>query len=523
MKAFGRISVAVLLVGAFAAGILSATVGANWLDAGERVGTSTTAGPLAASSTPSHVADAAGPITPPSIADFEASFIAIAESVNPSVVQIRSSRVVERQSPFDGTPFQEFFNQRPNGEDGQNEQLRSEALGSGAIISKDGYIITNHHVVNGADDLEVQLFNGDFYDAKIVGSDPESDLAVIRIEADDLDYLRFGNVDEIHVGQWVMAFGSPLSEDLGNTVTSGIVSALGRTSGNLSNLNLFASFIQTDAAINPGNSGGPLVDLRGKVIGINSAIYSRSGGSQGIGFAIPVDVVESVSSQLIESGEVERGALGLNFLPISRSLAEVLDVSRGAAQVTGVMDGSPAEKAGLKIGDVVTGVNGIRLRDPNELRTTVGNLPPGAKVKLDITRDDQQSTVTVELGRRSDIVANATGQQGNTAPEGGVADPVDDLGVSIRTLTPAAASRSGFEPTQKGVVLSRVEQNSLAYREGELRDGDLITQANRKDVASEEDFRKIYADIQSGDSFIVRVLRVQNDQITTFFTALSKP
>ncbi len=511
MSAFGRTSIAVLLVGAFIAGILSATVGANWLEAGDRVGSTASATEAVAASEPAD---------PPSVLDFEASFISIAESVNPAVVQIRSERVVTRPNPFENTPFGDFFNQNPNG--GQGNEFRSQALGSGVIVREDGYIVTNDHVIRNADDLEVQLFDGEFYEAELVGSDRDSDLAVIRIKADNLPHLPFGNIENVRVGQWVMAFGSPLSEDLGNTVTSGIVSALGRTSESMNNLNLFAQFIQTDAAINPGNSGGPLVDLRGRLIGINSAIYSRTGGNQGIGFAIPVDEVENVVGQLIEDGRVERGALGLNFAPISTTLADVLEVSRGAAQVTIVLPDSPADKAGVKVGDVIVAVNGRRLRDPNALRTMVGNMPPGARVKLDIRRDDDEKSVTVELGRRADIIPDNT-EGGEVAPSEGGADPVADLGITLRDLSPELATRSGFDGSQKGAIVAAVEAESLAFRDGDVRQGDLITEANRKPVENERDFRRIYADIDSGDSFIVRILRVQNGQVTTYFTALTKP
>lgn len=510
MSAFGRTSIAVLLVGAFLAGILSATVGANWFDAGDRVGTAAVAADRPVSE---------APLAAPTLLDFETSFISIAETVNPAVVQIRSERVVSRPNPFENTPFRDFFNQNP---DNPDNEFRSQALGSGVIVRADGYIVTNDHVIRNADDLEIQMFDGEFYEAEVVGSDRDSDLAVIRIKADNLPYLRYGQIDDVKVGQWVMAFGSPLSQDLGNTVTSGIVSALGRTSGNLSNLNLFAQFIQTDAAINPGNSGGPLVDLRGRLIGINSAIYSRTGGNQGIGFAIPVDVVENVVEQLIDVGEVERGALGLNFDAISQSLAETLDISRGAAQVTVVLPDSPAERAGIEVGDVVVAVNGRSLRDSNELRTLVGNLPPGARVKLDVMREDDRRSITVELGRRSEIiVANAANQPDAMGNPGD--GSFEELGVTVRDLTADLAEQGGFPREQRGVLVTAVDAQSLAYREAELREGDVITDADRQGVENARDFRRIYADIDSGDSFIVRVLRIQNGQVATYFTALTKP
>ncbi len=514
IRAFRRVSVTVLLVGAFLAGILSATVGANWMGVGDRIASSVEARvPVPAP------ARAPAPAVPASVLDFEAAFISVAESVNPAVVQIRSARVVTRQNPLGGSPFRDFFSD-PRGQEG--DQRLSQALGSGVIIRDDGFIVTNHHVVRGADELEVQLFDGRFFDAEVVGFDADSDLAVIRVEAEGLLALAFGTTEQVHVGQWVMAFGSPLSQDLGNTVTSGIISALGRTSTSLSSLNLFAQFIQTDAAINPGNSGGPLVSLRGHLIGINSAIYSRSGGSQGIGFAIPADVVESVVSQLIEEGHVERGALGLNFAAISPALAKLYDVSRGSAQITVIIDDSPAQKAGIRVGDVITAVNGHALRDSNELRTRVGSLAPGETVELEMVRDDEVLTATVVLGRRDDIIAT-NAARGESPDAETKLDPVADLGISLQNLTPALSNRAGFARNQRGALVSEVEVQSEAYRTGELRSGDLITEADRRPIESEADFFSMYKELGSGDSFIVRVLRVRGDQVTTFFTALTKP
>jgi serine protease Do len=510
-RAVRRTSITILLTGAFLAGILSATVGANWIGSGEHA-----ASPARASA----VSRPPTALPPSAVLDFESVFISAAESVNPAVVQIRSDRVVTRQNPLEGTPFRDFFKDQG----GQNgNQFRTEALGSGVIIRENGFIVTNNHVIRDADELEVQLFDGEFYDAEVVGFDADSDLAVIRIDAEGLPALQFGSIDDVRIGQWVMAFGSPLSEDLGNTVTSGIVSALGRTSTNLSSLNLFAQFIQTDAAINPGNSGGPLVDLRGNLIGINSAIFSRSGGSQGIGFAIPADVVQSVTEQLIEEGHVERGALGLNFAPISPALAQLYEVSRGAAQITVVLEDSPAQKAGIRVGDVVVAVNGHTLRDANELRTRVGNLSPGARVELDMVREDHEQTATVTLGRRTDIIDANAGASRESLPSQDETDPVADLGISLRNLTPALARTAGFSANQQGALITEVSVESDAYRTGELRRGDLITEADRVEVASEKDFRSVYGRIPSGDSFIVRVLRVENGAVTTFFTALTKP
>jgi len=336
MSATRKTSLSILVVVAFTAGILSATVGGNWFGAGDRVGTQA----RAAQATPDVV-------TPdPMAMAFETAFEDVADAVNPAVVQIRSEQVREREStnPFEGSPFEQWFQMPDRGP----STFRTQALGSGVIIREDGYIATAAHVIREATSLEVQLQDGTIHDASVVGRDDASDLAVIHIDREGLPVVPFGTIGSVRPGQWVLAFGSPLAEELGNTVTSGIVSAVGRTSRNLSSLNLYAAFIQTDAAINPGNSGGPLVDLRGRLIGINSAIYSRSGGYQGIGFAIPVDVVQNVTGQLMDTGTVERGFLGVNFNSVSASLAEALEVPRGTAQITSVTSGAPAAKAGLE-------------------------------------------------------------------------------------------------------------------------------------------------------------------------------
>jgi serine protease Do len=297
---------------------------------------------------------------------------------------------------------------------------------------------------------------------------------------------------------------------------------VGRTSRNLSNLNLYAAFIQTDAAINPGNSGGPLVDLRGRLIGINSAIYSRSGGYQGIGFAIPVDVVQNVTGQLMDTGTVERGFLGVNFNSVSESLAEALEVPRGSAQITSVTSGAPAGKAGLEEGDVITAVDGHELRSSDELRTRIGNMAPGERVSLSVNRDGKIRAFDIELGRRSEFVDESGEVPSSAAPEM-KDDDVGALGMTLRPLSGDAAVRFGLPEGTAGVLVATIDQESAAYREADLRQGDVIVEADRKPVASVDQFRDAMRGVESGDSFIVKVLRVQQGQTSTFFTALSRP
>ncbi len=507
------IPLALFIIAAFLGGIFFTTLGANLLSKGDLTAVSHAGNAMYDEGTTLISEDRVK-----SALDLEEAFTLVAEAVNPTVVQIRSEKVIHQENQFQGTPFEQFFS--PFGEDGQD--YRSQGLGSGVIARSDGYIITNNHVIADADELEVRLYDGKFYDAEVIGTDPLSDLAVIKIDADNLPAISYGNNDQIRVGQWVMAVGSPLSLDLGNTVTVGIVSALGRTSDQIRNLNLFASFIQTDAAINPGNSGGPLVDLRGRLIGINSAIYSRSGGYQGIGFAIPVDVVENVATQLIDQGTVSRGFLGVEFDGVSETLSEALDVPRGAAQIVRILEGSAAEKAGLEKSDIVVAVDDFPLQDANQIRTIIGNKHPGENVKLAVIRDQDEMTITVTLGERDDDLAAAAGPP---TERNDSAESMESLGLKgLRDVTPEILRNLEVEADDVGgVIIGDIDRNSAAYREAELRQRDIIVEIDRKRVNSTSDFMDIYGDIESGDSFLVRVLRPQNGQLVSSLTALEKP
>lgn len=508
------IPLALFIIAAFLGGIFFTTLGANLLSKGDLTAVSHAGNAAYDEGTTLISEDRVK-----SALELEEAFTLVADAVNPTVVQIRSEKVIQQENQFQGSPFEQFFS--PFGNEGQD--YRSQGLGSGVIARSDGYIITNNHVIADADELEVRLYDGKFYDAEVIGTDPLSDLAVIKIDADNLPAISYGNNDQVRVGQWVMAVGSPLSLDLGNTVTVGIVSALGRTSDQIRNLNLFASFIQTDAAINPGNSGGPLVDLRGRLIGINSAIYSRSGGYQGIGFAIPVDVVENVATQLIDQGTVSRGFLGVEFDGVSETLSEALDVPRGAAQIVRILEGSAAEKAGLEKSDIVVAVDDFPLQDANQIRTIIGNKHPGEQVKLDIIRDQEEMTITVSLGERDDDEIAASGAP--TTERNDTARSMESLGLSgLRDVTPEILRNLEVEAEDvTGVIIGDIDRNSAAYREAELRQRDIIVEIDRKRVTSTAGFMEIYGEIESGDSFLVRVLRPQNGQLVSFLTALEKP
>ncbi|MDA1117102.1 MAG: Do family serine endopeptidase [Proteobacteria bacterium] len=320
-----------------------------------------------------------------------ASFHDAVGRATPSVVNIFTSKEAPRNPLLNDPIFRRFF-----GEQFGDGAQRTSSLGSGVIVSPAGYILTNHHVVEAADEIEVALPDGKKLLAKVVGNDPDTDLAVLRVNADKLPAISFGLSDELRVGDMVLAIGNPFG--VGQTVTSGIVSALGRSG---LHINTFENFIQTDAAINPGNSGGALVDARGNLVGINTAIYSRSGGSMGIGFAIPVSTAKMVLEQIIRTGAVTRGWIGVEVQEITPALAESFRMpdARGAI-IAGVLRGGPADKAGVKPGDVLTAINGAAVSDPSSMLNLVAALQPGSNARMQLRRQAQSLDVSVTVGRR---------------------------------------------------------------------------------------------------------------------------
>ncbi len=506
-----NLSVIALLVAGFMAGVFMVTAGGNVLGVSERIGERAVAAPVEAA------------VPPSALLDMEDAFANVAEAVNPAVVQINSSKRVRRPSVndfFGNNPlFEDFFGRRRNDDQGNDDDedfSLQQGLGSGVIVRANGYIVTNNHVVEGADELEVKLFDGRQLEAEIVGTDPLSDLAVIRITADEtLPYIGYGDSDALRVGQWVMAFGSPLARELSNTVTAGIVSALGRFSRSAE----IEDYIQTDAAINPGNSGGALVNLRGELVGINKAIYSRSGGSQGIGLAIPVNTVAGVVDQLIDKGAVSRGYLGIEFGPISESLARAYDVPRGAARVGTVVEGEAAEKAGVKIDDVIVAIDGNRLDNSSELLSSIATKRPGDRVDLDIVRDGEPMEITVTLGERPEDLAAQT-QAPQEEERGGMEEMASQLGMSVRTLTPEVARQLRIEDESlTGVVVTEIRQSSEAFQDADIRQGDVIVEVDRKPVENADDFLDIYGSVSAGKTFLVRIRRGNSG----FLTALTKP
>jgi Do/DeqQ family serine protease len=321
------------------------------------------------------------------------SFHEAVRRATPSVVNIFTSKEIRTpRHPLLNDPiFRRFF-----GDQAPEEAQRASSLGSGVIVSTSGYVLTNHHVVEAADEIEVALADGKKLLAKVVGNDPETDLAVLRLNADNLPAITFGSSDALRVGDVVLAIGNPFG--VGQTVTSGIVSALGRTG---LGINTFENFIQTDAAINPGNSGGALIDAGGNLVGINTAIFSRSGGSMGIGFAIPVSTAQMVLEQIVKTGSVTRGWIGVEVQEITAPVAESFKLGNvQGALIAGVLRGGPADKAGIKPGDVLTEVEGKPVADPATMLNLIAALAPGASAKLKLKRQNQDFDATVAVGRR---------------------------------------------------------------------------------------------------------------------------
>jgi serine protease Do len=432
--------------------------------------------PSAAATT---AAVAAAPGTP------GATYAGVVEQIAPTVVTIRSDRRIKNvgQELPDDPRLREFFEQfgfGQRGAPGQRPERRQGGLGSGVILRPDGYILTNNHVVDGADQVNVELTDGRNFKAKVVGTDEPTDLAVIKIEGATFQTLALGDSDAVRVGDVVLAVGNPLG--VGQTVTMGIVSAKGRaTTGGES----FEDFIQTDAPINQGNSGGALVSTRGELIGINSQILTPSGGNIGIGFAIPANMAKNVMQQLIDTGEVRRGLLGVTIQPVTSDIARSLGLEqvRGAL-VNAVNAGSAAEKAGVRRGDVITAVNGKAIRDGNELKNEVAQQLPGSGVKLTLLRNGKEHTVTVTLGERQS--ASAERSRGEDA-----ADP-SGFGLNVEPLTRERARELGVSATG-GVVVTNVQASGRAADAG-LRAGDVIVEVDGEPVASVDALRSALKD-----------------------------
>ncbi len=435
-----------------------------------------------------------------------ASFADLSAKLSPTVVNIYTTQTIKANRLPHGFPFgdsqqlpeqfRRFFGlpDTPdnNGSSPHPREMKRTSLGSGVIISKDGYIVTNNHVVDDADEIKVKLTNFEEYDAKLIGRDPKTDLALIKINPkNSLPVAEFGDSDALRVGDWVVAIGNPFG--LEQTVTAGIVSAKGRSIGSTP----YENFIQTDASINPGNSGGPLFDMNGKMVGINTAIYSRSGGNIGIGFAIPVNMAKNIIGQLKEHGKVVRGWLGVMIQQVTPELAKQFNLDRPIGALVGeVSPDSPAKQAGLEQGDVIVAYQGREITQMSMLPALVAQTPVGSKVEVVVVRQGKKKKLTVTIAKlKEDLVAgsNAGSVVGH------------ELGLSVQPLTPELAKSLGLDETS-GVIVSDVDPDSPAADAG-LRRGDLILEINRQPITKPDDYQAAMTKLRKGDDVLLWIKR----------------
>jgi len=427
------------------------------------------------------------------------SFADLSEQVKHSVVNISTTKVVERgpSHPFFGSesPLREFFGEeffkRFFGGEPQGK-FKTNSLGSGVVIDADGTILTNNHVIEKADEIKIKLDDGNEYDAKIVGRDPKTDLALIQAKPDDNfpEPVPLGSSDDLRVGDWVMAVGNPFG--FGHTVTTGIISAKGRIIG----AGPYDDFLQTDAAINPGNSGGPLFNMKGEVVGINTAIVAQG---QGIGFAIPVDMAKELLPQL-KSGEVVRGWLGVMIQDISSEMAESFELKDTQGALVGdVLEDSPAEEGGLQRGDVVLAVDGKEVEDAHQLSRMVASIVPGTRVKIKVIRDGETREISVKVG-------TMPGGAAEKAPE---VESENAWGITVQNLTEDMAQKFGWDENEKGVVVTAVEPDGPAAQ-ANLRSGDLVKEINRRKIQNLRDYNEAMKDAEKDKPLLLLIKRGEN-------------
>lgn len=445
-----------------------------------------------------------------SLLDLNNAIVDIAEKTNPAVVMITTEKVQEQRVMRN--PFSQFFGNPYGQQDPETREFTQRGLGSGVIVSEGGYILTNNHVIENVDEIKVQLFNGDEVEAELIGTDPATDIAVIKVDMKDLPAVKIGNSESLKVGSFVLAIGSPLSQNLAHTVSFGIVSAKSRSIGLINSGAGYEDFIQTDAAINPGNSGGALIDMNGELVGINSAIASRSGGNDGIGFAIPINLAKRIMDDLIDDGEVSRGYLGLYFGgEVDRTMAKALGLNdaRGII-VAQVEEDGPSDKAGLKEQDVIVGIDGEKVRDWNMFRSKIASMKPDDVVKLDILRDGKSETLTVTLGERdNDAIASVAPEKAESMEE--------KLGFTVTNLDSNIRRQLDLESSADGVIVNRIKESSNAYERG-LRRGDVITSVKNTKIETEKEFYDELENLEKkGDEVVLlKIIRNNGNQFIAF-------
>jgi serine protease Do len=437
-------------------------------------------------------AESAEPVEPAdSLKGTGLNFAPVVKKVKPAVVKVTSESIRERR--YGDSLLDYFFNQRRRREP-------VPGVGSGFLISSDGYIITNNHVVKNAIKVRITTLDEREYKARIIGTDPKTDLALLKIKAKNLPYISLGDSNKVEVGEWVLAIGNPFGQDL--TVTAGIISAKGRQLGVAD----YEDFLQTDAAINLGNSGGPLINMEGKVIGINSVIIAPSGGNVGIGFAIPSSMAEKVIDDMKNKGRVIRGYMGINIQTLSEKEAKELDYPTGGVLVGKVERNSPAERAGMKKYDLIVTINGIRVQANDELATRIAELNPGDKVKLEVYRKSEKITLHVTVGEAPETeVFRTYGDEEKTI----------DLGMVLINNSPAIAEEYGLK-TSRGIVVKQVERDSVAAK-NRIRQLDVILEVNRRDIEDIEDFREIISRKKPGSMILLYVSRDGREGLVRFW------
>ena len=410
------------------------------------------------------------------------SFVPIVRKVKPAVVKVVSESVVQRRSMFGDDFFDQFFNAPPR-------QERRSGSGSGFFISADGYILTNNHVVQDAVKVKIYDIDKKEYTAKIIGTDPKTDLALLKISVQGVPFIPLGDSNAIEVGEWVLAIGNPFNQDL--TVTSGIISAKGRQLG----MAQYEDFLQTDAAINMGNSGGPLINMRGEAIGINSTILTPSQGSIGIGFAIPTNMAKKVVADLKTKGKVVRGWFGIQIQDISEGDAKDLDLPSGGVLVGRVEDGSPAQKAGLKRYDLIVAINGRAVKSAADLQMEIANSAPGDEVAVTVYRGKEKQAFKVKVTESPDAAREQAAEASRSL----------NLGMTLTKNTPALAREYGLK-TSRGLIVENVQRGGAAAENG-IRPGDVILAVNRTEVDGVEEFKRLLASRRAGSTVLLLVNR----------------